>query len=303
MQLLAVPPLIVILAAFVTLALAATQRSWSSGFVSWLQSFGRIGVLLGGVTADLAVKMTRYITNRLGGEWRDLERLAVAWVSGAYQWAALAVVQALAWPYYLFRLQSWLLTVELPRLIRALPHAGTTVLHAVTTRVVRIERTVVRLPKLTKAQTKAMVAAAIAVTVGPYLRWLRWLRAHAPALSRVIAHALPLPNVPAIPNLWKRIRALEKRLAVPLGIAAVVAALGRLGLGWIRCGKVRQLGRSVCGLDQNLLESLLLDSLAIFSIVSVVEFANGLRTIEDEAVTILHHLIREFPAPPPTPNG
>jgi hypothetical protein len=243
----------------------------------------------------MAVSLASWITNKVGGQWRDLERGALGWISGMYQWATLAITQAMEWPYHLFRLQAWLLTVELPRLIRALPHAGTTVLHAVTTRVVRIERTVVRLPKLTKAQTKAMVAAAIAVTVGPYLRWLRWLRAHAPALSRVIAHALPLPNVPAIPNIWKRIRALEKRLAVPLGIAAVVAALGRLGLGWVRCNKVRRLGRSVCGMDDSLLEKLLLDALAILSIVSVVEFTEGLVAIEEEAVGIMGALVREWP--------
>ena len=300
--LVAIPPLVII-GLIVAIGLAVTARPLSEGVTAWLRDAGRVAAFVLGAVGPIAVKLTQWITHNIGAEFRDLERLGVAWFSGLYQWADLVVTNAIEWPLWLWRLQRWLLFTEIPRLIRALPHAGTTLLHTVTRQVVRVERTIVRLPKLTAAQARALIAAAVATYVHPYLAQLRWLRAHFVALTHAIDHALPIPTVPTFPNIWKRIRALEKKLAVPLGIAAVVAALGRLGLGWIRCNKVRQVGRSVCGLDQNLLESLLLDTLAVFSIVSVVEFANGLRAIEDEAVGILHHLIREFPAPPPTPSG
>ena len=293
--LVAIPPLVII-GLIVAIGLAVTARPLSEGVTAWLRDAGRVAAFVLGAVGPIAVKLTQWITHNIGAEFRDLERLGVAWFSGLYQWADLVVTNAIEWPLWLWRLQRWLLFTEIPRLIRALPHAGTTLLHTVTRQVVRVERTIVRLPKLTAAQARALISAAVATYVHPYLAQLRWLRTHFHALTHAIDHALPIPTVPTFPNVWKRIRALEKKLAVPLGIAAVVAALGRLGLGWIRCNKVRRVGRSVCGFDDSLLDSWLLDALAIFSLISVVEFATELRAIEDEAIGIMGKLVREWPA-------
>jgi hypothetical protein len=219
----------------------------------------------------------------------------VTWLSGLYQWADLIIVNALEWPLWLWRVQRWLLFVEIPKLYRAIPHAATSVVHAVTTRIVRVERTVVRLPKLSKAAAVALVSAAVAKWIHPYLSMLRWLRAHFHALTAVLPHTVPLPTVPSIPNLWKRVRALEKKLAVPFGLGIVAAALARLGIGWIRCNRVRRVGKGVCGLDDSLIDQWLLGALAIFGTVSIVEFAEGLEAVEEEAISILGAFVREWP--------
>lgn len=289
-------PFLVVVSAFVILGMAAAQRSVSNGFVAWLKDAGRVGALIGGVTAELAVRLTRWVTNSIGAEWADLQRLGVTWLGGIAQWAVVVMENALLWPYELSRFVYWLLDVYLPKLLKTIPHLAGQVIHQVISRVVRVERTVVKLPKLSKAAAKALVGAAVALYVHPYLAMLRWLKAHYHALTAVLPRALPLPTVPAIPNVWKRLRALERKIGVPVALGVVATALARLGVNWIRCNKVRRLGRGVCGMDDSFLESLLLDSLAIFSILSVVEFANELRTVEDEALSIMGRLVREWPA-------
>lgn len=295
MALLAVPPFLILVFFLGALVFATQGRAVSEGFISWLKSAGRLATFLAGPTGALAVKLTRWITHNVGAAFSDAERLATTWLSGLYQWADLVITNALEWPLYIWKFQNWLLLHEIPKLLRAIPKVSTSVVHAVTTRVVRVERTVVKLPKLSKAVATAIVSAAVAKWIHPYLSMLRWIRSHFHALTQAIDHALPLPTVPSIPNVWKRIRALEKKLAVPFGIGVVAAALARLGLGWIRCNRVRKLGKGVCGLDNSLIDKFLLDALAIFGIVSVVEFAEGLQAIEEEAVGIMGALVREWP--------
>jgi len=279
----------------VALGLAATQRSWSDGLVSWLQSVGRVGALIAGPAGTLAVSVTRWITHRIGEAFGDAERLATTWISAIFQYFDLVITNALEWPLWLWKVQRWLLFHELPNLLKQVPHAVTSTVTKVVRRVRVIERTVVKFPRLSREAAKALVSAAVAIYVHPFLADLQWLRRHFHALTAVLPRALPIPHAPTFPNIWKRLRALEKKLAVPVGIAAVAAALARLGIGWVRCNNVRRVGKSVCGFDTNLLDSLLLDGLAIFGAVSVVEFANGLRAIEDEAIGIMGKLVREWP--------
>jgi hypothetical protein len=288
-------PVLVIVAFFGALIFAVMGRQVSEGIVGWLKDAGRIGAFLAGPTGAVAVKLTRWITHNVGAVFSDFERLTVTWFSAIYQYFDLVITNAIEWPLWLWRFQRWLLFHELPKLAHAVPHLAKQVVHSVTTRVIHVERTIVKLPKLSKAAATALVSAAVAKWIHPYLSSLRWLRAHYHALTVAIPRALPIPQVPTFPNIWKRIRALEHKLAVPVGIAAVIAAIGRLGIGWIRCNNVRKVGRSVCGLNPSLLESFLLDAATIFSIVSVVEFAKELRAVEDEAVTIMGRLVREWP--------
>jgi hypothetical protein len=294
-------PLIVpfaVFAAFAALIFAINAKITGdafAGFLNGLTPFARL-VLIG--PAKLSILIARHLTHNLGSAWKNLEGIAVSWLSGFYQWAFLAVTQAMSWPLYLVNTTFWLLNVEIPRLLRQVPHLAAKVVHYVTSRVVRVERTIVKLPKLTRAQAKALVGAAVATYVHPYLADLRWLQRHFHALTAVLPRALPIPQFPTFPNIWKRIRKLERKLTPAALLAAVVVALGRLGLGWLRCktGNVQRAAKKICGLDPGLFESLLLDATAIFATVSVVEFANDLRKIEGEAVGILHRLIREFPA-------
>jgi hypothetical protein len=288
-------PIEILVVMLLSLGMALTakiQGNWWSDFVNGLTPLARLILIK---PLQLSVKVARYISHSFGLNWDSLQSWGVAFFGALYQWANLAIGLALDWPLYLVKLQFWLLDVAIPDAIQAALRGIHGTVKVVTKTLPAIERTIVKLPKLSKAQAKALIGAAVATYIHPYLAQLRWLRAHFHALTVAIPRALPIPQAPTIPNIWKRLRALEKKLAVPIGIAAVATALARLGVGWLRCNNVRKVGRSMCGLDTNLLDSLLLDALAIFSVVSVVEFAKELQAIEGEAVGILGRLIREFP--------
>lgn len=130
------------------------------------------------------------------------------------------------------------------------------------------------------------------------------------AVDHHIARAAPiaLPGALGIPkihrditNLWKWRAKAEKRLArlERITAAGVFAGLLANALGiatrCIRRGNIGKTARRVCGMDGSLLDSLLSDALLIAGAISVVEFAEGLLAIEDEAVAILSAGIREFP--------
>jgi hypothetical protein len=295
MPLLLAVPLLVLLTLIVTIGYAAIAPALSDATTSWLRDAGVVARFFLGPVVDVTLKLTRWITHKIGEGFEDVARLGSTWFSALYQYADIVITNALEWPLWQWKFMRWLLFVEIPKLYRAIPHAATSVVHAVTTRIVRVERTVVRLPKLSKAAAVALVSAAVAKWIHPYLSMLRWLRAHFHALTAVLPHTVPLPTVPSIPNLWKRVRALEKKLAVPFGLGIVAAALARLGIGWIRCNRVRRVGKGVCGLDDSLIDQWLLGALAIFGTVSIVEFAEGLEAVEEEAISILGAFVREWP--------
>jgi hypothetical protein len=112
-----------------------------------------------------------------------------------------------------------------------------------------------------------------------------------------------------IPRLWKRTKALERRvddvtrrirgartvIGASVFAGLLVAALAKLGLGWVRCSNVRKLGRRACGMDASQIEGLLLDTIAIVGTVSLIEFIRDAQAIEAVALDALGGFIREFP--------
>lgn len=288
-------PLLVLIAVFVSLGIAATQRSASAGVVGFLTSVLRRVPGWQYSVVGLEVKLTRWVTHHVYKAFGDAEKLAAGWLGGLTAWAAMIGGSAL-WPTIAIgRFLFWMLDHEIPRLIRAVPGQATRVVHSVTNRVVRVERTVVRLPKLSRAQARALIAAAVAAYIGPYLSPLRWLRAHFHALTAVVPHTVPLQWGRTVTGIRKRLRRLEALTAGGLAVAAIVGAITRLGLNWIRCHKVGRVGRQLCGMDDRFLDTLLLDTLAVLSVFSVVEFATELRAVEDEALKIMGGLVREWP--------
>ena len=296
MPFLLVAPFVVIIAGLVVIGLASMAQSQSSGFVGWLEStLGRAAVFVI-PSAQAIIDLTRWISRKLGDHFAGIERLTVGWVGGLYSYVERVGAMTLLWPLELFKVTYWLIWHEIPRMVKALPNAVSRVVHQTVTRVVRVERTIVKLPKLTKAQAKALIGVAVATYIAPYLAMLRWLRSHFHALTAVLPHTLPIPFGRTIAGIRARLRRLERSLPAVVGVAAVVAAIGRLGLGFLRCGNVKKMGKRVCGMDTRLLDSWLLDTLAIFSVLSVVEFTRELRSVEDEAVKLMGRLVKEFPS-------
>jgi hypothetical protein len=184
---------------------------------------------------------------------------------------------------------NWLQRAHLPRWVKALIYALLpplilpAVLKAlrhvkfghVVTRIQTLEHTVTqRIVHVTK-----VVAAAGAAVPG----WVIHLPGRIGRVEREQA------------DVWKRLRHLEKYVGALGAVALFVTALRKLGLNWIRCRNVKRVGKQLCGMDAGLLDSLLLDGVAVLSVVSVVTFAEALREVEDEALAIMGRLVREWP--------
>lgn len=157
-----------------------------------------------------------------------------------------------------------------------------------------------------------LIAAAVAHLRPQLLRVVKVVEHAVPATAtRVVRYvhdgAIALPKwVPRLrtsvkelerdaTNLGKRVRRVEGIFAAGVAAAVIANALG-IATKCLRGGNVSKAARSICGMDSNLLSSLLQDSLAIVGAISVVEFAEGLRAIEGDAIKILGAGIKEFPS-------
>lgn len=83
---------------------------------------------------------------------------------------------------------------------------------------------------------------------------------------------------------WTWIQRLRHVLTRQGAAALVGTALATLGLGFLRCPRFAKAGKQVCGMDANLLESLLADTLLIAGTISLVEFARGMQAVTADAV-------------------
>lgn len=107
----------------------------------------------------------------------------------------------------------------------------------------------------------------------------------------------------AVPRLWHGIdhaegtaeRALReaRRLAGRLSVSAVagllVAALATIGATWLRCSNVKKAGERVCGMDTDLLNALIADTLLIVGTLDLVTAAEDMQEIlEPLSSSVLH---------------
>ena len=102
----------------------------------------------------------------------------------------------------------------------------------------------------------AAVRVVVRVDRAELARYRAWTTAHIRALEAKLAHAgaiaQPWPGT-ALGDLREWVAKLDKRLgkvgrqALPYIASGVfVATLARMGLGWLRCDRVKQLGRGAC---------------------------------------------------------
>lgn len=105
------------------------------------------------------------------------------------------------------------------------------------------------------------------------------VRAAKPVAAVVVheAIAVPWPRIKRaerdIEALWKKVRSLSLRTGLVVGAAIVGTALARMGLGWIRCSRVKRAGRQLCGMNDSLLDALLAEALMITAAISIVTLA------------------------------
>lgn len=201
--------------------------------------------------------------------------LVHVYIPGRASWAASVLYP----PALIAKIVRSLIAKELPhigRQAKAVAHDATTVVY----RPVKVFGR-----RLTKAEKRiAALAAAIAALGGTVIH---------------PGHTLTLPK--AWRGLTKRIARLEKRMHRAEGwlaagtLAAVIGQVLGVSARCLRSGNLGRTSRAICGLDSNLLGSLLADLASILSVVSIVEFATELRDIEDEAVAVMGALVREWP--------
>lgn len=161
--------------------------------------------------------------------------------------------------------------------------------------------------------SKALAGALAAAAAARHLRrYLDRLYGHTirPALHH-LEHAVDVTIPRSLGRVGLRVRDVERTLTHPSTkwlrrTAAALWGAALLGLmvrtlarkfPWLFCRQVGNVGKRICGLDSSLLQSLLLDTLAIASVISVVEMAEVLQELEHEALVILHAGIKEMPSP------
>jgi hypothetical protein len=134
----------------------------------------------------------------------------------------------------------------------------------------------------------------------------------------VIQRLVTVPNTATIPrtipkvgqleremnDVLRRGRELLKRLTPAAIIAGVLAAVGTVGAGWMRCSKVGRAGRNVCGMNEDLLASLLADTLLIVGTLDIVVFAEAMQTVTADGAGAIKHFWRaDRKAPVGHPQG
>lgn len=262
----------------------------------------------------------------LGGPFRSANKAVVGWIgewadtfdaaTGLFfhgaavigEWTARETA-AIAGDLYSFG--GWVAHVFVPAYVQGV----TDVFHkatSTTTKVVsRVETKVIHVTRVIRVEAKQAAAVAVPDVLAPDLPALDWLRKHWKAVRRAAIGAAGLAGGLALPgNIGRdwigytkrtfRIHRLRlNRLEKILGAAGFAALLANaLGLASWRCvtrGNLGRLSRAVCGMDSSLLGSLLQDLLGIVGALSVVEFTNELRAVEEEAVAIMGKLVKEFP--------
>jgi hypothetical protein len=129
----------------------------------------------------------------------------------------------------------------------------------------------------------------------------RFVRSSIAALRAAVHQtAIALPRIGAKADHWggitaKQVRRLDRRLTklekltAGLGVAALTwTALKRLGLGWLRCTRVRKVGNAVCGMSPSLVESLLFDVATLTVAFNIRTFAQEMQAVVEDGADLIH---------------
>lgn len=170
-----------------------------------------------------------------------------------------------------------------------------------------LKTTVYRVTKVIEHPEHTAIGGAVRTITRPISSSLahleRWTRAQVATLTHDVTIWLPgelhrlRGEVNVIGRTLRHLRAWARKHERALSIGALTGAvtwvIARTGAGWIFCRNWNKVGRNVCRMDVNALESLLAGTLAIVGTISIVEFAKELQAIVGEGESAIHGLIRE----------
>src|SRR5262249_57235162 len=88
-------------------------------------------------------------------------------------------------------------------------------------------------------------------------------------------------------RLWDKVRHLDKITTGVLASALVMTALGRLGMGWLRCSNWNRIGRAGCRIPFNLLEDLLALTADFFVLTNICRVIPWLEAAFEEVAAPL----------------
>jgi len=266
--------ILVLLMALTSAGAARGSSYWAQALTGWLAHSLKGIPILGHIAADAVESAGRWVSNSLAAAFYSAERPVVAWFSGLNDWVKFVIVGPLYLPWELLRLQRWLVGTAIPDAVKA---------RGVPAKLVtNLWQYVHRVEREALAHARAAEAAAVR-------------RAH--ALVAGLAHELPVPFGRTLAQIRARLRRLERITAGGLAVAAVVTALARLGLGWVKCRNVGNVGRALCRTNAGWLENALLGLVAIFGTLSLVDLAKLTQGITGELVADTRHFWRADVAP------
>jgi hypothetical protein len=249
----------------------------ATGAISWIPYAGK-------VLSTPLLAIEHKLTSYLGGLEAHFDAQMAA------RWHALAsLVTQLAYDTKAAAILDWNIARKVATsfgntVITQVVGAAHKVVKVVQSEVHTVTRTVVRVEKIVGTKADAAVARAVGVLEGEIGHVIDWTIPRLRARERTLSDSLG--------KLWHRVRANEGKLALGAAAALVVTALGRLGLGFLRCKGIRSAGKRVCGMNPSLLEALLADTLLVLGTVSLVEFAKELQPITNGSARIIQEFWR-----------
>ena len=306
-------PAAVILLFFVSYGMAFLARPISGGWIGWLTGAVTKSLTIGLSLIPGATSLAKWLTHQIGNTYAQVESQGVGWLVGLKSYLGFVAQSQFAIGYDLYRFAQWTVNHFVPQAIKAATHE----LHSVTSTTAkiagRVERVVVKIPTLTKAQIQQAIAADIPGVIGRDIPLLKWLERHwkeiaaAGGLAGVIGSAIPwggtIPGVKGIPkaisDLQKRAKRLEKLLGATGAAALVTTALAKLGLGWMpKCNNLKRVGPSFCGASLSALIGLFAGLAAVAGTFNLVDFAKLVQDgISDGEGLVRHFWDADTPGP------
>jgi hypothetical protein len=151
-------------------------------------------------------------------------------------------------------------------------------------------------PLHTLQRLVSTVRHTVAVLEHDLGRWRGYTAKQLRALLRRLAHLGWIAGVASIAALGHLIlkRLHLKWLFGYRTLAAFgVAILAKLGIDFVRCNNVGKAGKGVCGMDESLLDELLLGLGLVLGAASLRDFTHDLQDVTDEAMGIVRTFVRE----------
>lgn len=286
-----------LLTALVGYGLAFTQHSQSSGFLNWLKGQAVDIAKFTVWATEQVVPLTSFILHEVGHAFNTVYSKAAKWIGGLENYIQMTGGAFVNLGLALNDWSKWLVNHYVPSLVHGVTRPVTRIVHGTTVRVVKIERTIVKVPGLTKAAVRAAIAVALPGLIARDIPYFDWLKKHLKTLERLIAAGAAgvvgtaIPKITDLVGIRKRLGKLEKIGATSFVAGAVAVAMARLGVSWIRCTNWKRLGRGVCAMPSELVSLLLGAAVSAMTLIELCNIARAAAFAAEEALPALEALL------------